>query len=164
MVINNNTYVNTKFFKYSYFFNWFIIFLNNTFFKSHRCILAFYVRHITETQFCNWLSYQSYKLQGLRKVLKSGGSNPKSGGAKTRFRPKFVYYWLILIHFWQKWGGNWPPCPPASEGPEPHWKKWPKFKICLTFFWNCLVNHNKSSFNRGNQFWDFFLISERVSV
>ena len=68
-----------------------------------------------------------YNNQGLRKVLKSGGSNPKSGGAKTRFRPKFVYFWLFLLHFWQKWGGNWPPCPPASEGPV-------KFKVCLRSF------------------------------
>ena len=32
------------------------------------------------------------KVQGLRKVLKSGGSKPKSGGAKARFWPKFVHY------------------------------------------------------------------------
>ena len=29
--------------------------------------------------------------QGLRKVLKSGGSKPKSGGSKTKIRPNFVY-------------------------------------------------------------------------
>ena len=30
--------------------------------------------------------------QSLRKLLKSGGSEPKSRGAKTRFRPEFVCY------------------------------------------------------------------------
>ena len=31
-----------------------------------------------------------FKVQGLRKLLKSGVAKPKSGEAKARFLPKFV--------------------------------------------------------------------------
>ena len=40
----------------------------------------------------NMYIFRFNTMQGLRKLLKSGGSKPKSGGAKTRYRPKFDYY------------------------------------------------------------------------